>query len=121
MYNNDNSIKQEISPFNENIGELIVPNKQMYKIIYDAKDGDSDFEISLRDFLRKKDLQRKLVNKLTLEKLQNVGGFNDISLIGFQSDIIHDVQIIEADIPFEFDYIVSKIAFYTFIHFQEYI
>ena len=104
-------IKKEIFPFKEIVGEINVPNKKLCKIVYDVVDGDSDFEISLRDFLRNKNLQKKRGNKLTLEILQNLGGFNDITLKGFQSDLRYELQKIEVDTPFEFDYLVSKNCF----------
>ena len=59
LYNTDYSIKKEYFPLNEIVGEINVPNKNLCKIVYDVVDGDSDFEISLRDFLRNKNLQKK--------------------------------------------------------------
>ena len=53
ILNNDHSLKQQISTFSNEIGNLSVPNKKLCNIFYEHCQGSDTMEISLYDLLLK--------------------------------------------------------------------
>ena len=112
--NNDNSINQEISPFTDRVSELSVPNKKLCKLFYDAKGGGFDMEISLHHLLLSKKFPREKIHKLALEDLQHYPGFDDVTLVGFLSDMIYGIQDVDVENFKEFEYSDKRSCFVYF-------
>ena len=93
IYNKNNSIKQELFPFDDAIGEIVINNKQKCKLFYDFQgENNVSMEITLHDLLLRESFPREKIHKLKLEELQECMGFNLITLVGFQSDKVYNVQ-----------------------------
>ena len=82
----EDTLEEEII-FKSDSGEIIIPNKNQCKLIYTINCGFSNLEVRLDHLLERKTFPKDPIKTLTLEKLEQCVGFQDVVLRAFQSDL----------------------------------